>query len=158
MPESGPGWLPPIRLPVHTLTRYLRVRLGVAEGVLRWEVPRTLLGLVPVGMRRTRVPIGEVRSTRVRMVVHPLHALAGGACIALPLAFGLGWGAVPLVVVGAWVVLVSFGPHVEVATFAGKRHRAGVCYSHRFDGEMYATAVNDLAGQAGPPAPGGAAG
>ena len=145
---SGPGWLPPIDLPVHPLTRYLRVRLEVTDGVLRWEVPRTLLGLLPIGTRHVGVPMTKVRSARVRMVLHPLHLLAGTACIVLPLAFGLGWFAAPLVIIGAWAALASFGPHVEVTTSGVARHRAGVCYGHRIDGELYATAVNDLVRQA----------
>jgi fatty acid desaturase len=147
-PGPGPGWLLPITIPVHPLTRYLRVRLEVTDGILRWEVPRTLLGVIPIGTHHVGVPMTEVRSARVRMALHPFRLLAGAACIVLPLVFGLGWFSAPLVVVGAWVVLVSFGPHVKVVTGGGARHRAGVCYGHRIDGELYATAVNDLAGQA----------
>ena len=147
-PGRGPGWLPPISIPVHPLTRYLRVSLEVTDGVLRWQVPRTLLGVIPIGTRHVGVPMTEVRSARVRLALHPLHQLAGAACIVLPLAFGLGWFSAPLVIVGAWAALASFGPHVEVTTSSGGRHRAGVCYGHRIDGELYATAVNDLVRQA----------
>lgn len=143
-PGPRPGWLPPIDIPVHPLTRYLRVRLEVTDGVLRWEVPRTLLGLIPIGTHHVGVPMTEVRSARVRMVLHPLHLLAGAACIVLPLVFGLGWFSAPLVIIGAWAALASFGPQVEVTTRGGARYRAGVCYGHRIDGELYATAVNDL--------------
>lgn len=139
-----PGWLPPITLPVHPLTRYLRVRLEVTEGVLRWEVPRALLGLIPTGTHHIRVPVGDVRSTRVRLALHPLHLLAGGAGIMLPLACGLGWLSAPPVIIGAWAALTSFGLHIEVTTGGGGRHRAGVCYFHRVDAELYAAAVNDL--------------
>ena len=147
-PGPGPGWLPPISIPVHPLTRYLRVRLEVTDGVLRWQVPRTLLGVIPIGNRHVGVPMAEVCSARVHMALHPLHLLAGAACIVLPLVSGLGWFSVPLAIIGAWVILVSFGPHVEVVTGGGGRYRAGVCYGHRIDGELYATAVNDLVGQA----------
>jgi len=147
-PDPGSGWVPRITVPLHGLTRYLRVRFEVTDGVLRWEVPRTLLGTVPIGVRHIEVPVGEVRSARVHMAARPLRLLVGAACIAVPAVLGLWWLAVPMVVVGAWVVLVSFGPQLEVVTRAGVRHRAVVCFGHRIHAEMYAAAVNDLAEEA----------
>jgi hypothetical protein len=136
----------------------LRIRLEVTDAVLRWEVPRTLLGVVPIGVRHLGVSIGEVRSARIHRTARPLRLLLGAACIVVPLVFGLWWLAVPMVVAGAWVILVSLGPHLEVVTRAGARHRAGVCFSHKFDAELYLEAVNDLAEQAQQPKRSGSAG
>jgi hypothetical protein len=153
-PSAATTSVPPIRVPVNPLTLYLKVRLEVVEGTLRWEVPRALLGVVPVGVRRVAVPVAELRTVAVRTVVHPLHLAVGVACIVFPLLLGLGWAATPLVLLGAWVALVSFGPMVEAKTRSGQRHRAGVCLGHRMDGELYAEAVNDLVVRTvHPPAP-----
>lgn len=146
VPAPGTASLPPMTLPQHGLTRYLRVRLAVADGSLQWALPRALLGIVPLGVRQVRVPLGDVRSARLGMVVRPLRLLAGVACIAVPLILTLWWLAVPAALLGLWVILVSFGPHLEVVTRTGARHRAGVCFGHRIDAELYLAGVNDLAG------------
>jgi len=145
----GPAWVPEVRLPMSRLTPYLRVGLAVADGELRWEVPRTLVGLVAFGVRRVAVPVGEVRRVRMRAVVYPLRLILGTAGVALPLAFGAWWVAGPAALAGLWVALLSVGLAVEVETREGKRHRAAVCLRHRLDAEMYAAAVNDLEGKGG---------
>ena len=38
--------VPRTTLPVHGSTRYIRTIIEVDDGVVRWEVPRTLLGMV----------------------------------------------------------------------------------------------------------------
>jgi hypothetical protein len=163
LPDPGPGWLPQITLPMHGSTRYLRVRLEVGDGMVLWEVPRALLGLVPVGVRRVVIPVGEVESVLVRRVVRPLRLAVGAAAIAGSLTIaclwgGWWWAAMAMVIIGLWVVLTSLGPQLEVVTRTGARQRAAVCFGHQFDAELYATAVNDLAGRSRPPGPGVSAG
>lgn len=147
-PDPGPLQVPRITVPVHALARYLRVRLEVTDGMLRWEVPRTLLGIVPIGVHHISVPVGDVRSLRVHRVVRPLSLFVGVACIVLPLVLGLWWAAVPLVIVGLWLVLVSIGPRLEVVTDTGAKRHTSVCFSHRIDAELYMAAVRDVAEQA----------
>ena len=159
LPDPGPGWLPQITLPMHGSTRYLRVRLEVRDGMLRWEVPRVLLGLVPVGRRGVVIPVEEVVSVVVRRMIRPLLLAIGAAAIAGPLVVGSWWGgwwwaAMPMVILGLWVILVSFGPQLVAVTRSGARHRAAVCFGHQIDAELYAAAVHDLAGRARPPRPG----
>jgi hypothetical protein len=127
------------------LTRYLRVRLEVTDGVLLWEVPRALLGVVPIDVRRIAVPVGEIRSVVMSRAVRPLSLLVAAACIAVPLILALWWLAAPMVLLGLWLGLVSFGPNLEVETRSGAKHRAGVCFGHQLDAELYVDAVNDLA-------------
>ena len=50
--RAVPAGLPETRLPQHNLTRYIRVRLEVSDGVLRWQLPRTLLGVVMSALLR----------------------------------------------------------------------------------------------------------
>jgi hypothetical protein len=59
---------------------------------------------------------------------------------------------------GIWVTLVSLGPHLEVGTLSGKRHRVGVCFGHQIDAELYAAAVNGLVEEAHGSAADGSAG
>jgi hypothetical protein len=153
-----PRWVPETTLPMHNLTRYLRARVGVTDGVLQWAVPRTLLGVAPIGTRRLALPIEDVRSARMRRGVHPVRFLFGLACVAVPPFFTPWWVMVPLILLGIWVILVSLGPHLEVETLSGRKHRAGVCFGHQIDAELYAAAVNDLAAAAHPAAQSGPAG
>lgn len=138
--------LPPMRLPTHGLARYVRVRLEVAGGELRWEVPRAFLGVIPVGKRRVRVPVAEIDSVRVHSPVRWLRLAVGAACVAVPLVLGLWWLAVPLGLLGVWVALVAFGPHLSVVTRAGEKHRVAICFGHRIDAELFVDAVTDMAG------------
>ncbi|MBN2114395.1 MAG: hypothetical protein JW785_09740 [Acidimicrobiia bacterium] len=135
-------------LPVHGLVRYLRADLGAGDGRLRWKVPRAILGIIPAGARRVEVPVAEVESTRLGRAVRPVSFLAGLAGIALPFFFLPWWAALPILLVGLWVVLVSLGPRLEVRTRAGKRHRVNVCFSHQLDADLYVAAVAGLVEQA----------
>lgn len=152
--DSGRGEAPPILVPVHSLTRYLRARLEVTGGVLRWEVPRTVLGVLPAGERHVSVPIGDVGSIEVRRVVRPLNLLIGAVLAAVPWLLGWWWAAGPLGVFGLWVILVSLGPRLEVLTVGGEEHHADVCFGHEdvcfgheLDAEIYMAAVDDLANE-----------
>jgi hypothetical protein len=80
--------------------------------------------------------------------VRPFRLLAGVAIVVAPFVLAWWWAAVPMVLVGLWVALVSLGPQLEVVTVAGARHRAAVCFGHQMDAEIYVEAVNDLAEQA----------
>jgi hypothetical protein len=163
LPDPGPGWLPQITLPMHGSARYMRVRLEVRDGMLRWEVPRALLGLVPIGIRHVVIPVREVGSVLVRRMVRPLRPAFGAAGIAGPLVVaclwgGWWWAVMPMAIIGFWVILVALDPHIEAVTRTGARHRAAVCFGHQIDAELYAAAVNDLAGQPRPSRPGGSIG
>jgi hypothetical protein len=59
--------------------------------MLRWEAPRSFMGIVPAGTRPVEVPVGEVRSSRVGRVGCPFPFLAGAAGITLPFGFALWW-------------------------------------------------------------------
>ncbi len=105
--EPGMGSVPPITVPANGLTRYLRTRLEVSNGELRWQVARTLLGLVPIGVRTVSVPVGQVGSLAVHRIVRPASFAAGVACMAVPVILRLWWVAAPLALVGAWIIAVS---------------------------------------------------
>jgi hypothetical protein len=139
--------LPPMTIPQHGLTRYLRVRLEVDDGVLRWEQPRTVLGVVPVGHRRVAVPLEQVTSLRLqRPGRRPIRLAAGLLMMGLPAFFLPWWAAVPVIILGGWVTLVALGPALRADTVAGKHYHTGVCFGHQFDADLFIEAANDMAG------------
>lgn len=142
---TGPVQAPPIRVPTHNLTRYLRVTVEVMGNIVRWSVPRTILGLIPIGVRLVAVPIGDVASITVGRSVRPLHLLIGFAGVILPWFFLPWWISLPLLVVGLWIVLVALGPQLVLVTNANETHRAAVCFGHELDAELYIAVVEDLA-------------
>lgn len=146
--NSARQQVPWMTVPTHRLTRYLRVGLEVTDGVLRWDVPRTLLGVVPVGTRHVSLPVADVRSLQVHRVVRWINLVVGAACIVVPLVFGIWWFAAPMAIFGIWVILVSLGPRLDVVTESGMTGHASVCFSHQLDAELYMAAVTDLAEEA----------
>ena len=86
---SHPQQVPRTTLPAHRLARYMRVQLEVKDGVLRWDVPRTLLGVVPIGDRHIAIPVADVQSLDVHRVVRPFNLVVGALCIVVPLVLGL---------------------------------------------------------------------
>ena len=141
--------VPPILVPMHGLTRYLRASLGVTDGVMTWDVPRTLLGIVAIGMRRIRVPVEEIADVTLGRAVRPLRFVAGAAVAAGPWFALPWWAALPITLPGVWVVLASTGPRLEVAMKDGDRHRVDVCFGHQMDADLYLAALDDLRREAG---------
>ena len=137
--------VPRTTLPVHGTTRYIRTHVAVDDGVLKWEVPRTLLGMIPVGSRLIDVPVADVESVRLRRVVpHPVRVAIGVALVAAPWFLVPWWASVPLLILGLWTILIALGPHLEVVTKAGKVHRSPICFGHSLDAELYMAAVEDM--------------
>ena len=137
--------VPRTTLPVHGTTRYIRTHVAIDDGVLRWEVPRTLLGMIPVGSRLIEIPLHDVESVGLRRVVpHPIRLASGVALAAAPWFFFPWWASVPLLILGLWTMLIALGPHLEVATKAREVHRSPVCFSHSLDAELYLAAVEDM--------------
>ena len=137
--------VPRTTLPVHGSTRYIRTYIEVDDGVVRWEVPRTLLGMIPIGSRFIEVPVGEVESVEMRRVVpHPIRLLVGAGLVIVPWFFLPWWVAVPLLILGLWTILIALGPHLQLSTSGGQVHRAPVCFRHSLDAELYVAALEDM--------------
>lgn len=145
--------LPPMLLPQHGLARFLRVELEVDAGVLRWRRPRTVLGVLPLGVSRLEMPLADISNLHLQTrPLRPGRLAAGFLLVALPFFFLPWWMALLLVISGVWVILVSLGPQLEVTTASGKRHRAAVCFGHQFDADLFIEAVHgaiEPAGDAG---------
>lgn len=137
--------VPRTTLPVHGTTRYIRTHVAVDDGVLKWEVPRTLLGMIPVGSRLIAVPLSNVETVGLRRVVlHPARLVIGAALVVTPWFFLPWWFSVPLLLLGLWTILVALGPHLEVVTKVGKVYRSPICFGHSLDAELYMAAVEDM--------------
>lgn len=137
-------------VPAHGLARWVHARLGMADGVLRWEIPVTLLGIVPLGRRRVDVPAAEVTDIGVRRTARPISLLIGLTAMVLPLLAGWAWWLTLITApLGLWIVLVSLGPRLRVVTTTGEDHKVSVCFAHQIDADLYIAAVEDIAFETG---------
>ena len=143
--QRGNVSLPPMTVPAHGSTRYLRSRVEVSGGVLRWEVPRAVFGVFPIGTRTIAIPISEVSRMTVHRTLQPLRFILGLAWVTIPVIFGQWWLAVPSTVFGIWVIAISVGSQLEVSTTTGMTRRAPFCFTHRLDAELYAQAALAIA-------------
>jgi hypothetical protein len=135
---------PPITIPTHQLTRYLRVRVSVVDHQLQWDVPKTLLGVMPMGARQVMIPVGEVQSIDMGRTVRAVPLIVGIALIAAPWVLLPWWFALPVAIVGLWVAIVALGPQLVVTTRSGKRPSAAVCFGHQLDADLYMDVVKEL--------------
>ena len=87
-------------VPAHNLARWIHSKLEVRNGTMRWEVPRTIVGLVPVGKRLIEVPTAEISNIGVGRVVRPVGLAAGIGAIVVPFLLGWGWWAVLTIPLG----------------------------------------------------------
>ena len=141
-----PASVPPMIMPAHGLVRYCRTKVEVDDGVVRWDMPRTLLGVLPLGSRSVAVAVDDVASIRIDRVVRWFDLTMGLALMIAPWFFLPWWASSLLLILGTWVALVSLGPELEIETRSGTKHGAAVCPGHELDAELYITAVEDLAG------------
>ena len=128
--------LPRITVAQSRMTPYLRAWIEVSDGMLRWQVTRALFGVLPIGMGDVEVPIASVRVVRVLRVGRPLWRLIVALAAGVLLVVVFRWISVPIVLIGVWLTMVSFRPHLEVETVAGARHRAAFCLDAQLDAEL----------------------
>ena len=137
--------VPRTTLPIHGTTRYIRTHLQVDDGVLKWEVPQTLLGMIQIGSREIDVSLADVAEVNMRRVaLHPIRLAIGLVLVIAPWFFLPWWGAVPLLILGLWAILNTLGPHLELVTKSGEVHRSPICWGHSLDAELYMAAVDDM--------------
>ena len=151
--ERPGGDLPPITVPVHGTTRYLRATIAATDGVMTWRAPTTVLGVVPIGEHTIEVPVGDIESIRtveVGRAPNGLNLVLGILLLATPWFVLRWWVALPIAVGGLWASLVALGPKLEAVTTGGERHRIGVCFQHQLDADLFVEAVTDLASEARP--------
>ncbi|HEX6887787.1 MAG TPA: hypothetical protein VF143_06745 [Candidatus Nanopelagicales bacterium] len=144
--QGGSVQLPPTVLPLNRATPRYRARLEATDGVLRWETPRTLLGLLRVGTRRVALPLADITDVRSRLGVHPARLAVGLALLAAILTGPPAW-AIPVLAAPAGLLLMM-APDAElvVRTTDGRTRRLAICVLHRMDVGLVAAALADLTG------------
>lgn len=142
------GSVPRTTLPIHGTTRYIRTHLAVDDGVLRWEVPRTLLGMIQIGSLMIEIPVADVEMVRMRRFMpDPIRLAVGLVLVVAPWFLLPWWVSVPLLILGLWTILITLGPRLEVITKSAATHRSPVCFRHSLDAELYIAAVEDMIGR-----------
>lgn len=136
--------LPPTVLPLNTITPYLRARLEVADDCLRWESPRTVLGIIPIGSRRVEIPLGAIKSVGARYGVYPVRLLLGAGLLAVPFLVTTWWAAAGTLAAAGALLLLAPAARLDVVTADGRAHRLGICIRHRLDVDLIAAALDDL--------------
>ena len=140
-----PSSVPPMIVPAHNLARWVRTELSVANASMVWDMPRTILGIVPLWRRRVVVPAADVDRLQLGRAIRVPSLLVGAALVTLPLVLGWGWWALATVPIGIWIGLVALGPRLVAVSSSGAKYRANVCFGHQFDAELYVAAVEDIA-------------
>jgi hypothetical protein len=138
---SGSGVLAPtVTVLTNSLTPWLRSRFTVRVDGLQADVPRTLLGLVSSGRRRVTIPLERIADVRVAMALQPVRVVT---CVLL-LVGGLavpGPARVALLLVGIWLVPLSYIAVLRVDVRGARRERFPICVFARFDVGLVATAT-----------------
>ncbi len=135
----------PMVIPAHNLARWVRTEMAIANGVMEWQVPRTILGVLPFRRDRIAASTADVEGIAVtRAVRRPVSLTIGLATIVAPFILGWGWWGLLTVPFGLWISLVSLGPRMVATTFDGSRLPADVCFGHQIDADLYIAAVHDI--------------
>ena len=80
--------------------------------------------------------------------MRPFSLVVGVLCIVVPLVLGVWWVAVPGLIFGLWVVLVSLGPRSMWSPAPGRRIMQTCASATSSMLSLYMAAVSDLAEQA----------
>lgn len=136
--------VPPTTLPMNTITPYLRARLEVVDDTLRWQTPRTVLGLVPIGAERVALPLQTITGVQARYTVHPVRLLLGLGLLVVPVAVPVVWVGLPALAVAVVLLLLAPAAQLRVVSANGRRDDLGVCIRHKLDVDLIAAALTDL--------------
>jgi len=104
----------------------------VGDGIVTFDVPKALLGILPLGRRRADAPIAALQQARVGWQVRPERAIACvlfGACAAS--SFLSGWGDVFAIVLAIWLLPLSVIAVLRVRLTDGRELVLPVCVAAR---------------------------
>lgn len=130
-PSSARGEAPRRPRPRHTgrwvlrsniFTFYIRSRMILEPDLLRVVMHRTLLGLVPVGTTIREIPLENLRSIVIRVVVRPVRLAVAAGLAVMALLVPMPLPARVAVVFLAFVLVflgVAFGIRVQSREGAG---------------------------------------
>ena len=124
-------------LPVHGITRYLRVRITTYDDVLVIEDRRSLFGLIPLWRRRMEVANGEISSGEVHNVVRATCLLASIALLAPIFAANPPMGVSAILgLAAAPMAFLAFVKGLRVTRSDGRRWTFPMCRYYAFDAEL----------------------
>jgi hypothetical protein len=141
-PSRGPGDLAPtVTVLTNSLTPWLRSRFTLREDGLHADVPRALLGLVPAGRRRVRLPLERIDDIRVSMALYPDRALVCSLLLVGAVVV-TGPGRIALLALGLVLLPLSYVAVLRVdLRDVARRERFPICVFARFDARLVAAAT-----------------
>jgi hypothetical protein len=144
VPGPPPGaevLAPTVTVLTNSLTPWLRSRFTLREDGLHADVPRTVLGLVPCGRRRVRMPLDRIAAARVAMGLRPGRAVVCLVLLAVALVVVTGPLRLVPLTVGLWLIPLSYVAMLEVAVRDARRERFPICVFARLDVRLVVAAT-----------------
>jgi hypothetical protein len=141
-PQPGAEFLAPtVTVLTNSLTPWLRSRFTLREDGLHADVPRTVLGLVPCGRRRVRMPLDRIAEARVAMGFRPERAVVCLVLLAVALVVGTSPLRLVTLTVGLWLIPLSYVAMLEVVVRDARSERFPICVFARLDVRLVAAAT-----------------
>jgi len=111
-----------IRYLTSLLTFYLRGEITVEQNFVRFKLPNTILGIIPLGARKESVPVTQIASTQSNFKLRFFRLIFAALVIALgfyllPNSFA---GGLIILILGANMVINSFTITLDVNMTSGK--------------------------------------
>lgn len=112
---------------VNVVTPYQAVHFSLTPDAVRIDWPQSILGIVPVGRVGLDVPLDDLERFRLTHTLILSRLLVFAAVASIPFLIDLPrWGIGIIVILAAWLLLVSVVGAVEVR-HAGERTVIPVC-------------------------------
>lgn len=141
-PLIEPAGATEVVLPSNIFTPWLRLRSRVDDTAVQIEDRHTMLGLLPLGVRRVRVPLGELRSMRVVTVVRAERLAAILGLLALVIVARLPvWADVLGLFLAAWLAPLTLIKELRIEDRSARRWSIPVCWFYTFDASLIAMDV-----------------
>lgn len=132
---------PTVTVLTNSLTPWLRSRFTLRSDGLHADVPRAVLGILPVGRRRVRVPLERISGVEVAMALRLERALACLALLTVALVGATGPIRLVLLALTLWLVPLSYVAVLQVDVRGARRQRFPVCVFARLDVRLVAAAT-----------------
>ncbi len=133
------------------VTWFLRSALVVDDTRLTVVTPRTLLGLVPVGIDKWSLDTHSLAGTRVGAKLHPDRLAAAMVLVLLTVFAEIAVPASVVLVIGAVaMLLVSLVAVLRVESQDGTVHTVPICLIHIPRARRFAAVIETMGREAGP--------
>lgn len=119
-------------LRTNTVSFYLRSLLVLDGETLHATVPRTILGLVPIGTRSFAAPVDRLADLRIGIVLHADRILAALVCLGVAVLLRLPWlAAAGLLVLGGLLLLLGLTLGLRIRDLDGRWPTVPICVLQR---------------------------